>query len=1312
MNNNNNALGVAGKGRSRLARHFHAYMRDRGRQTGRQAFPRARGPFHHRECRCVRPMSSPASSMYPSSSQSQQPVNHQGKESTLFLALDIESKNDFPNMKGRRFPTFHTFLLSKLQDLQTAILARKRNGCHDDLDSEALKKLEALLEEVREYPHIEHDARKELVERIRMLFLASELLEDTSQRPPSPSPTPPRPRSAVRARPSSARPTRPGPPTPSPLSKSSATLEDLKKRSNLFIFDLETTGFSSRDDRIVEIAATALHSGECYAALVDPGDRQIDPRAAAVTGITRELLEQEGAKPFSEVVKDFMAFIEANTQSDVVDEDVAHAVDGITLIAHNANRFDARFLCSAFAREGLSMPEDWYFYDTMHLARSSLANRDPPRSYSLSSVNAHLGLPRPSTEHRAMADVEVLTGVFEKLVGLYSSVERTAEWMRGQRSHGVDVHANAVQNMKKYAPPRSRYQPQTRQQNRPQERAVRRVAEDIGALTKPTFKMDSDPISILDIMKKSEENKDDQISNSSIAHSPSGWILSSDQELFLSSGILIDDVKELTLTQRQLAREAGFDTLLTLLQHYPRDYLFYSPSTFRSEDLVYAQGRVESVSTFVTPRNKGCIHVIVKATDPSNAEIEHTVDTKQWMNFGPWNYGGRALKAIAARTPTGSLVAFKGKLKESGKNRAENDPCTQWELSGSVELTPLDGATELERETLPIYPARGTIKSPLFHKMLSRSLTAFDRWALGTGDANDNAELDDQNGDGLGGVSSSGVSYAPLDILPEDVRSKYELMGYRDAMHKIHLPSSLEEAEEARRSLVFQELFLLQAALLLRRHQMQTPRSVVDAQGVCIGDHSLVDRTRERLSYTLTGAQERVLDDILTDLSLGIPPMMRLLQGDVGSGKTVVAILAMMAAAGSGWQSAMMAPTEILALQHAQNLEALLDTLDFEEGTRPEVVALTGGMRASAKKDVIQQIADGTASIVIGTHALISEGVQFLKLGLAVIDEQHKFGVEQRSKLQSKNQPPPHLLSMSATPIPRTLALATYGEMALSYIDEMPKGRLPVKTFAVKQESAGERSSVYSKLVAEVQKGNKGFVVFPLIEESTATMNGANDQSTEYLQSIKAAEVAFRDLQENELKGIPCGLLHGRLQPQDKLAAQHAFVKGETKVLVATAVVEVGVDIPEATMMIVENAERFGLAQLHQLRGRVGRSENKQAFCYLLTAGSEASHSRVQHMEELDSGFAVSEVDMAIRGPGDFLGTKQAGQSGLSNLQLADMKSPKDRELLENAREAAAGFFPAGTPRLPTGIELCLKHRSPLPALDILPGNIEPAQDE
>lgn len=599
-----------------------------------------------------------------------------------------------------------------------------------------------------------------------------------------------------------------------------------------------------------------------------------------------------------------------------------------------------------------------------------------------------------------------------------------------------------------------------------------------------------------------------------------------------------------------------------------------------------------------------------------------------------------------------------------------------WELKGNAELTPLDAFIDLQGEIVPVYPAKGPMDSHAFPKVMRKALAEWNAWI------------------------DAPLPAPHLEVLPADAIAKYDLMGYREAMHAMHAPRSMDEAARARTRFVFQELYYLQVALAYRRHVMQAPASERDSEGVCIGASPLLEAAKESLPYQLTEGQERVMGQIASDIA-GAPPMIRLLQGDVGCGKTVVAMLAMVAAAGSGWQAAMMVPTEVLALQHAQKMREMLDGIAQSARDKgesldvPKVVVLTGkAMKAKDRREALDAITDGSAALVIGTHALISEGVAFLRLGLAVIDEQHKFGVEQRSKLQSKGEPPPHILAMSATPIPRTLALTMYGEMDLSHINEMPPGRTPVHTRVGRQSDGEVRGAAYAAVASEVAKGHKAFVVFPLIDESESAI----------LENVQAAETSFAALTqgEGELRDVPCGLLHGRLSPQEKLDAQTDFLQGKTKVLVATAVIEVGVDIPEATVMIVENAERFGLAQLHQLRGRVGRS-HRPSRCFLLTGGTESSHDRIKPMEELDDGFAVADADMATRGPGDFIGTKQAGSANLSHLALCNLASEEDRLTMERARECALAAFGGGAPELPKAVWCVLEHDPPLPDLDVVP---------
>ena len=398
-----------------------------------------------------------------------------------------------------------------------------------------------------------------------------------------------------------------------------------------------------------------------------------------------------------------------------------------------------------------------------------------------------------------------------------------------------------------------------------------------------------------------------------------------------------------------------------------------------------------------------------------------------------------------------------------------------------------------------------------------------------------------------------------------------------------------------------------------------------------------------------------------------------------------------------------MVPTEVLAEQHAAQLEAFLEGLGphLPPGARrPAAALLTGSTKAARRREVLAGLEAGTIDLVVGTHALISEGVQFAKLGAAIIDEQHKFGVEQRARLQSKNRPPPHILSMSATPIPRTLSLTLHGDMALSFIDELPPGRAPVAT-RVLPASAEGRAEAYARVRAEVAAGHKAFVVCPAIDSEREGLAEASAEAQ--LASLRA-----------DLPGLRCGLLHGRLGAAEKARAQAAF-RGDAAhaadaidVLVATSVVEVGVDVPEATVILVEGAERFGLAQLHQLRGRVGRAAGTPRWCGLVTgAGAEAEAAeRLRALERTNDGFAVAEVDLMLRGPGQLVGTRQAGQ--LPSFHLTDLNGVGDRALLMQAREAAAGLLVGGMEgaegvgEVPEGLRVWLEQFPPLPELDLV----------
>jgi len=479
------------------------------------------------------------------------------------------------------------------------------------------------------------------------------------------------------------------------------------------------------------------------------------------------------------------------------------------------------------------------------------------------------------------------------------------------------------------------------------------------------------------------------------------------------------------------------------------------------------------------------------------------------------------------------------------------------------------------------------------------------------------------------------------EILPEDIVAREGLCDRATAIRHIHFPPDSHAIAEARRRLIFEELFVLQLGLLRLKSRSRRLNGAILRQ----------DRTAAYvagLPFTLTGAQSRAIADCIGDMQ-GVCPMSRLVQGDVGSGKTAVAAGVAYSLIKEGWQAAMMAPTEILAEQHASTLQKLL-------GESVRVGLLTGALTAAQKRRMQEAIAAGDIDLAVGTHALISDAVQFAKLGLVITDEQHRFGVAQRARLAAKGQDP-HLLVMSATPIPRTLALILYGDLDVSILDELPPGRQPVETYAI---GTDKRERAYGYIRKHLDEGRQGFIVCPLVEEG--------EEPTD----LQSATALFDELQQGPFRGYRLGLLHGKMKPAQKEAVMSAFAAGEIQLLVSTTVIEVGVDVPNAVIMAVENADRFGLAQLHQLRGRVGRGVHKSTCILITDHRGEETRRRLGVMCATNDGFKIADEDLKLRGPGDFFGNRQ---HGLPQLKVADLL--EDMPMLQRAQSGAAALLDA-----------------------------------
>ena len=640
-------------------------------------------------------------------------------------------------------------------------------------------------------------------------------------------------------------------------------------------------------------------------------------------------------------------------------------------------------------------------------------------------------------------------------------------------------------------------------------------------------------------------------------------------------------VKGIGEARAKSLQKLGIFTLGDLIAHFPRAY----------DDRREAR-RIADLQ----PGETACVRAMV-AAEPTLSRIRRglelvklrAVDESGAMEITFFNQG-----YMKQNLHPGESYTFYGRAERQGRRTTMANPVVEREE-----------ARELTGRIVPIYPLTAGVSQTMMLRAVAQGLTA----------CRDILE----------------------DPLPQEIREEHHLCHVGYAYDQIHFPAGEEELDVARRRLVFEELFILSLGL----QHLRRRREVLHREPFACTD---MTDFKAALPFALTGAQARAIEEIMADLAAP-KPMNRLVQGDVGSGKTMVAAAALLAAARSGFQGALMAPTELLAEQHFRGLAPLLEKLGVT------CVLLTGSTGAKARRQVLEGLRDGSAQVAIGTHALISGDVEYRSLGLVVTDEQHRFGVDQRAALSAKGEAP-HLLVMSATPIPRTLALMIYGDLDVSIIDELPPGRQKIDTFAV---PSSYHQRMYGFIRKEVEAGRQGYIICTMVEESDAV---PDERKTVVDYAEKLKKEVFPDLR--------VGYVHGRMKPREKEKAMAAFAAGEMDLLVSTTVVEVGVDVPNATIMVVEDADRFGLSQLHQLRGRVGRGQHK-SYCILVSDNrGEEARTRLKAMTKTNDGFKIAEEDLKLRGPGDFFGQRQ---HGLPALKVADLSC--DMHLLREAQAAA-----------------------------------------
>ena len=1193
-------------------------------------------------------------------------------------------------------------------------------------------------------------------------------------------------------------------------------------------FDLETTGLSKDKNRIIEIAAVNVTdpTHAPMSTLINPGRFNIPPPITQLTGITNSMVSAPAVPSFARAAELLEEYVtEARRKGGGA---------SVILAAHNARQFDAGFLQAEYRRLGRELPDDWRFVDTLPLARKRL-DKNTVGSFKLETLAAHFecGPAEGEAAHRAQADARMLGNVLQGVLGV--SLEGTAGPGAAEavKARGdTEKLREAVEAMSMHSfslgdPSKNSLRRQTAASATTYSYAAARPATTTGAGAPaapsfgatPIVTSDRGEIDVLgsggiaaaeldDLSESEDEDEDDEsyaASRRAAAPEPNNrpprkpfWIAADPINGFVPETMDFARMTEASDSKASVAdlkgaaepsgsksgskSKKGSDpvdpALAALHARLRRDHAAWAeiPVDALKEHGVSARltNALKKADVTTVERVLRCYPRKYQEFARYRPEMQNGTAVLVVGTVGSFLKAPPSRKGWGHKTPATLLVDVFFEDHEADargqKSRSETFEMKLWEyVPVDVERSLAPGAPVCVRGILSGKTPRGfiTLEKPTLAMHVDQNAqvevvptypkkhdVAPEKWP----------DIQRAAVEAL----KARLPADPMTVslgMESTVLPELNLMSHVDAMKHIHRPDSVERVCEARERLAFEELVLLQTSLLRERERAQNS----GGEGVSVVSTALCDELRSVLDFSLTRGQENAMEEIFHDMA-GTKPMLRMLQGDVGCGKTIVAALAILAAVEAGHQGAFMAPTEVLAQQHAKTLSKLLGRLS----SPPKVILLTGSMTKKARDAALAEIEDGTAKVIVGTHSLISDDVVFASLGIAVVDEQHRFGVEQRAALASKGpiggyvargeglddhaasivakeneaaereaaakraaakaeedgdaadaaawaaaaddgdagdagadvdtdatensapeKPPivsdggsddlvpwrhaPHMLAMSATPIPRTLAMCKHGEMALSSIDEKPAGRLPIHTRLLFDK---EHSVAYEAMTSEVASGGQCYIITPLVATSTA----------ESFERYKSAEEEFKRLEET-YRDVRFGMLHGKMSSEEKNAALDAFTAGETQVLVATSVVEVGVDVPNASVIIIEDADRHGVSTLHQLRGRVGRG-HKQSSCFLLV-GAEAGYAakdRLRVLEKTNNGFHVAESDLRLRGAGDLLGTRQSG----GTLDLFHASVQTDLYLLEAARRAAAETIARANVRgetLPAPLAIALRDK-------------------